>query len=120
MQGELGCNRKFPATLSTIHKERCVWDVADTFGRRRSRTGNVELIIRVLLEIRGCHLRGPSVHSQVIGDVVVTTFDGEVDGVLACRQRRQQQIHAIFGGSSHRDAIGDAGESEEIGDDVIR
>jgi len=64
--------------------------------------------------------RPKSVHIQVIGDVQVTTFDGAVDGVLACRQRRQQQIHAIFGGSSHRDAIRDAGESEEIGDDVIR
>jgi len=53
--------------------------------------------------------RPKSVHIQVIGDVMVTTFDGDVDGVLACRQRRQQQIHAIFGGSSHRDAIGDAG-----------
>src|SRR6266403_2115126 len=68
-------------------------------------TDDAEFLIRVLREIRGSKPRGPSVHSQVIGDFVVTTFDGEVDGVLACRQRRQQQIHAIFGGSSHRNAI---------------
>src|SRR6266699_2278638 len=47
--------------------------------RPSATTDNAEFLTRVLREIRGCHLRGPSVHSQVIGDVVVTTFDGEVD-----------------------------------------
>src|SRR6266516_4324020 len=72
-------------------------------------TDDAEFLIRVLREIRGSKLRVPSVHSQVIGDVTVTTFEGDVYGVLACRQRRQQKIHAIFDGRIHRDAIGDAG-----------
>ncbi len=75
-------------------------------------TDNAAFLIRVLGAIRGYPLRARSVHRQFIGDVQGTSageVGGEADGVLACRQRRQQQIHAIFGGRSHRGAIGDAG-----------